>query len=122
MLVQVHAKRVAATLRQQIPGIRRVLVARTDGLPFYDELVDPTAVQTDDEAASAVVAAMLGLADHVSSTSQHGRLSSASIRSDDGCLTVYRAGDAHVLAVYAGPQVNLILLDRLATRLAGDLA
>lgn len=122
MLVDVHAKRVAATLRREIPGIRRVLLARTDGLPFHDEIIDPTAPNSDQEAASAVVAAMLGIAEHVSSTSRHGELGSAMVRSEQGCLVVYRAGPGHVLAIFAEPNVNLMLLDRLARRLVVDIS
>jgi predicted regulator of Ras-like GTPase activity (Roadblock/LC7/MglB family) len=122
VLLDVHAKRVAMTLRREIPEIRRVLVARTDGLPFHDEIVDATAPATDQESAAAVVASVLGLAEHVSGTSHHGELGSAIVRSEDGCLIVYRAGPGHALAIYAGPTVNLVLLDRLARRLVGDLA
>jgi predicted regulator of Ras-like GTPase activity (Roadblock/LC7/MglB family) len=122
MLVDVHAKRVAATLRREIPGVRRVLLARTDGLPFHDEVIDPGVPAADAESAAAVVAAMLGLAEHVSSTSRHGELGSAIVRSDDGCLVVYRAGAGHALAIYAAPTVNLVLLDRLARRLVADIA
>ena len=122
MLVDVHAKRVAATLRREIPGVRRVLLARTDGLPFHDEVIDPGVPVTDAEAASAVVAAMLGIAEHVSSTSRHGELGSAIVRSEEGCLIVYRAGPGHALAIFAGPAVNLVLLDRLARRLVADIA
>ena len=122
MLLQVHAKRVALTLRREIPGVRRVLLARTDGLPFHDEVVDEAAPVSDQESASAVVAAMLGLAEYVSETSRHGELGSAIVRSADGCLAVYRAGAHHVLAIYAEPNVNLVLLDRLARKLVADLA
>jgi predicted regulator of Ras-like GTPase activity (Roadblock/LC7/MglB family) len=121
VLLQVHAKRVALTLRREITGVRRVLLARTDGLPFHDEVVDETVPATDQESASAVVAAMLGLAEYVSATSRHGELGSAIVRSAEGCLVVYRAGAYHVLAIYAEPSVNLVLLDRLARKLVGDL-
>jgi predicted regulator of Ras-like GTPase activity (Roadblock/LC7/MglB family) len=122
MLVDVHARRVAATLRREIPGVRRVLVARTDGLPFHDEVIDDGAPAADPEAAAAVVAALLGLAEHVSATSRHGELGCAIVRSDDGCLVVYRAGTGHALAIYAAPTINLVLLDRLCRRLAAELA
>ena len=122
MLLQVHAKRAALTLRREITGVRRVLLARTDGLPFHDEVVDEAAPTTDQESASAVVAAMLGLAEYVSGTSRHGAVGSAIVRSEAGCLVVYRAGPHHVLAIYAEPTVNLVLLDRLARKLVADLA
>jgi uncharacterized protein len=121
VLLDIHAKRVALTLRREIPGVRRVLLARTDGLPFHDEVIDRDAPATDAESASAVVAAMLGLAEHVSSTSRHGELGSAIVRSEDGCLVVYRASGGHVLSIFAGPTVNLVLLDRLARNLMSEL-
>lgn len=130
MFLRVHAKKAAAQLRQQIPEVRRVLIAHTDGLPFHDDLADDLAddvtharmEQHDSETASAVVAAMLGLSEHANSASAHGTLSSATVRSDEGCLSVYPVGERHALAVYAAPSVNLVLLDHLARQLATDLA
>jgi predicted regulator of Ras-like GTPase activity (Roadblock/LC7/MglB family) len=121
VLLDIHAKRVALTLRREIPRVRRVLIARTDGLPFHDEVIDREAPATDAESAAAVVAAVLGLAEHVSSTSRHGELNSAIVRSEDGCLVVYRANAGHVLAIFTGPTVNLVLLDRLARNLMTEL-
>jgi predicted regulator of Ras-like GTPase activity (Roadblock/LC7/MglB family) len=67
VLLAVHAKRVALTLRREIPGVRRVLLARTDGLPFHDEVVDRSgAGHRRRSRRRAVVAAMLGLAEYVS--------------------------------------------------------
>ena len=37
MIVKYHATRVTGALRRDIPGVRRVLIARTDGLAFADD-------------------------------------------------------------------------------------
>lgn len=120
MLVRHHATRVSATLRKEIVGVRRVMIARRDGLAFHDDASQGES--TDAEvAAAAVAAALLGIAEHVSSTSEHGGLQCTIVRSDAGCLVVYGAGPEHVLGIYTEPTVNLILLDRVARRVVGDL-
>ena len=120
MLVRSHATRVSATLRQEINGVRRVMVARRDGLAFHDD-VDREQSTAAEEAAAAVAAALLGIAEHVSRASEHGELQSTIVRSDQGCLIVYGAGEEYVLGIYTDPTVNLNLLDRVARRVVGEI-
>lgn len=116
MIVRQHAQKLSNSLHRDFPLVRRVLLARTDGLLFFDDQ------ESDDgHAAAAVAAAMLGLGQHVSQTHQHGELQSAIVRSVDGAMIVYSAGNDHVLAIYSAPDINLILLDRVTRGLVADL-
>ncbi len=116
MIVRQHAQKLSNSLHRDFPLVRRVLLARTDGLLFFDDQDSD-----DGHAAAAVAAAMLGLGEHVSQTHQHGMLQSAIVRSEEGAMIVYAAGADHVLAVYSAPDINLILLDRVTRKLVGEL-
>lgn len=120
MIVRQHAQKLSIALHRDFPLVRRVLLARTDGLLFFDDSADGDAAD-DAHAASAVAAAMLGLGQHVSQTHRHGELQSAIVRSEDGAMIVYSAGDDHVLAIYSAPDINLILLDRKTRELVTEL-
>lgn len=116
MIVRQHAQKLSNVLHRDFPLVRRVLLARTDGLLFFDDQE-----KEDGHAAAAVAAAMLGLGQHVSQTHQHGELQSAIVRSHDGAMIVYAAGNDHVLAIYSAPDINLILLDRVTRSLVAEL-
>jgi predicted regulator of Ras-like GTPase activity (Roadblock/LC7/MglB family) len=116
VIVRFHAQKLSNALHRDFPLVRRVLLARTDGLLFFDDQE-----QEDGHAAAAVAAAMLGLGQHVSQTHQHGELQSAIVRSLDGAMIVYAAGNDHVLAIYSAPDINLILLDRVTRTLINEL-
>ena len=116
MIVRFHAQKLSNALHRDFALVRRVLLARTDGLLFFDDKE-----LSDGHAAAAVAAAMLGLGQHVSQTHQHGDLKSAIVRSAEGAMIVYAAGTDHVLAIYADPDINLILLDRVTRQLVEDL-
>ncbi|WP_432494451.1 roadblock/LC7 domain-containing protein [Kineococcus gypseus] len=117
MIVKYHATRVTAALRRDVEGVRRVLIARTDGLAFHDD-----GPEADHASAAAVVAAVLGLAQRAAAAHVLGGLRSTTVRGADGTLVVYPVDQSHVLAVLTGPSTNLVLLERLALRLADELA
>ncbi len=123
MLVKVHAKTAVAQLRTQVPGLRRVILARTDGLPFHDETMDRSVTSPDPrpEAAASVVAALLVVAERLAQTWHHGDPTSVLTRTGDGFLVAYRVGAGHVLVVDADETANFALLDRSARRIAAEL-
>lgn len=116
MIVRQHALGVAASLRNEIPGIRRVLIARTDGLPFYD---DGDASQHDSSAA--VVATVLGIAQQSGMAFGLDGLEMTTVRGHAGSMVVYAIDDHHLLAVVTEPKVNLVLLDRVVLRLIAGM-
>ena len=117
MIVKQHAIRVSGALKRDIPGLRRVLIARTDGLAFHDD-----GPERDHESAAAIVATVLGMAQRAAAANVLGPFQLTSVKGTDGCLVVYAINTSHVLAVVTDPTVNLVLLDRLALRLVADLA
>ncbi|WP_432495798.1 roadblock/LC7 domain-containing protein [Kineococcus auxinigenes] len=117
MIVKYHAARAGTVLRRGVEGVRRVLIARTDGLAFHDD-----GPEADHAGAAAVVAAVLGLAQRAAAANVLGELRCTTVRGADGNLVVYAVDHAHVLAVFTEPTANLVLLDRVALRLAGELA
>ncbi|MEZ0492934.1 roadblock/LC7 domain-containing protein [Kineococcus sp. TBRC 1896] len=117
MIVKQHALRVSGALKRDIDGVRRVLVARTDGLAFHDD-----GPERDHESAAAIVATVLGIAQRAAAANALGGFVQTTVKGADGCLVVYGVNDGHVLAVVTDPSVNLVLLDRLALRLVADLA
>lgn len=116
MIVRQHALGVAATLRHEIPGIRRVLVARTDGLPFFDD----GAAELHDSSA-AVVATVLGIAQQSGLAFGLDGLEMTTVRGPAGSMVVYAVDDHHLLAVVTEPKVNLVLLDRVVVRLVAGM-
>jgi predicted regulator of Ras-like GTPase activity (Roadblock/LC7/MglB family) len=116
MIVRQHALGVAATLRSEIPGIRRVLVARTDGLPFYDD-GDPAL----HDSSAAVVATVLGIAQQSGMAFGLEGLEMTTVRGPAGSMVVYAVDDHHLLAVVTEPKVNLVLLDRVVLRLIAGM-
>jgi predicted regulator of Ras-like GTPase activity (Roadblock/LC7/MglB family) len=117
VIVKQHAIRVSGALKRDIPGVQRVLIARTDGLAFHDD-----GPERQHEATAAVVATVLGIAQRAAADNALGQFQLTTVKGSDGCLVVYAVNTTHVLAVVADPSVNLVLLDRLALRLVGDLA
>ena len=117
MIVKYHATRASLALKRDVPGVRRVLIARTDGLAFHDD-----GPEHDHDSAAAVVATVLGIAERAAATAGLGAFTSTTVRGADGALVVHAVDAAHLLAVVVDPQVNLVLLDRLARRLVAELA
>ena len=117
MIVKYHAARVTTALHRDVEGVRRVLLARTDGLAFHDD-----GPEADHAGTAAVVAAVLGLAQRAAAANVLGDLRGTTVRGTDGNLVVYPVDQSHVLAVITEPTANLVLLDRLAAKLAGELA
>jgi predicted regulator of Ras-like GTPase activity (Roadblock/LC7/MglB family) len=117
MIVKQHAIRVSGALKRDIPGLRRILIARTDGLAFHDD-----GPERDHESTAAIVATVLGIAQRAADANVLGQFQLTTVKGSDGCLVVYAVNSSHVLAVVTDPSVNLVLLDRLALRLVADLA
>lgn len=93
------------------------MVARTDGLSFHDDAPD------QDEGPAAVAAAtVLAVGYQAVGAFTLGALQVTTVRGPDGCVVVYPIDARHLLTVVTDPNVNLVLLDRVAQRLAAELA
>jgi len=108
------------TLRNSIPELRGVLLASNEGLPVAHSLSNGT----DPNRVAAMAASASSLGRRISDSLNSGTLSEVSIRSDDGVLFVYSAGQKAVLAVMGpmGSNAGLIHLEaRDVAKQIGDL-
>lgn len=97
---------VARELRE-VAGVTRVLLARRDGLPLYDDL----ALAARDHAAAATASA-LGLGDLICEGVRLGALEGGAIFGGDGVLVYRPLESAYVLVVIADVAVDLADLYR----------
>ncbi len=102
MIVPKHGLLCAARLRRQVPGVTRVIIARTDGIALYD---DVPLEQRD--GGAALTAAVLGLGETASSSLDLGVLQFGITMSSERCLVVYPIDGAHLLAIIAQVDVDL---------------
>ncbi len=116
MIVRQHALQIAATVRRDLEGIRRVSVVRTDGRPFFDDPGDGPA-GADADAVAAEVAAVVTSARRVGSALATGPIDSLTVRGRDATIVAQPLDDLHVLVVTCAPDVNLVLLARVLTRI-----
>ncbi|WP_062517395.1 roadblock/LC7 domain-containing protein [Demequina gelatinilytica] len=105
MIIPKHGLMASAQIRRAVPGVARVLLARTDGIAVYDD-----ATLAERETGAAVAATLVGLAGSVTAAFHLGALDSVAIRTDGGVLVVQPIDAAHVLAVVASHDVDLAAL------------
>ncbi len=101
MIVPKHGLLCAARLRKQVAGVRRVIIARTDGIALYD---DVPLEQRD--GAAALTATVLGLAETASTSLDLSKVHFSVTMSADGCLFVYPIDEGHLLAITADVHVD----------------
>ncbi|WP_421743098.1 roadblock/LC7 domain-containing protein [Cellulomonas sp.] len=114
MIVRQHALQIAAVVRRDMEGIRRVSVVRTDGRPFFD---DPGDTGEDSEAVAAAVAATVSYARRTGTALATGAIDALTIRGREATVVAQPLDDLHVLVVTCGPDVNLVLLGRVLARI-----
>ena len=96
---------VLANLRAEVPLVRQVMLATSDGLP----LVEGDQAQSEPHEA-AMTATILALGSQVGSTVGGGTFIDCVIRSTEAVVCVLAVADRHVMAVTADAAVNLGLL------------
>jgi predicted regulator of Ras-like GTPase activity (Roadblock/LC7/MglB family) len=96
---------VLASLRDEVPLVRQVMLATSDGLP----LVEGDRAQSEPHEA-AMTATVLALGSQVGSTVGGGTFIDCVIRSTEAVVCVLAVADRHVMAVTADAKVNLGLL------------
>ncbi len=101
MIIPKHGLMASAQIKRAVPGVTRVLLARTDGIAVYD---DATLAERD--TGAAVSATLMGLAASVAGAFRLGGLDTVSVHTDAGVLVVQPIDEAHVLAVLADGDVD----------------
>jgi uncharacterized protein len=104
-------------LQQQIPGVRGVMLAASDGIPLAHNFPETSAGRI-----GAMAAAALGLAKRVTQTTLMGELSETTIRGEKGYLLIFAAGPKGVLIVAATLEVDLLRATAEARKLAHRIA
>lgn len=102
MIIPKHGLLASAQIKRSVPGVTRVLLARTDGIAVYDD-----ATLAERETGAAVTATLMGLAGSVAGAFRLGSLDSIAVRTSDGVLVVQPIDTAHVLAAVADRDVDL---------------
>lgn len=98
MIIPKHGLLAGARLRQELRGVTRVIVARTDGIALHDDV--PLAAR---DGGAALTAAMLGLAATATAAFGLGAARASMTVGEEGTI-VFAAVDAgHVLAVILDP-------------------
>lgn len=102
MIIPKHGLMASAQIKRAVPGVTRVLLARTDGIAVYDD-----ATLADRDTGAAVTATLMGLAGSVAHAFRLGALDSVAVRTATGVLVVQPIDAAHVLAAVADHDVDL---------------
>jgi predicted regulator of Ras-like GTPase activity (Roadblock/LC7/MglB family) len=107
-------------LRAEIPELRGIMLATSEGLPIAHSLSGGL----DSSRVAAMAAAAASLARRVGENLSLGQAGEASIAGPQGMMFVYPAGPMAVLAVIgqSGTNAGLVHLEaRMAAREMGDL-
>lgn len=102
MIVPKHGLLAAATLRNRVPELARVILARADGLPMYDDVS-----LAERDAGAAVTATILGLAGSAGVALGLGQEQAIVLSFEDGVLVLRSIAGRYVLAVVAPHQSDL---------------
>lgn len=106
-----------ASLRTDIPAIRRIMLATSDGLP-----VSVSGENYSEPHEAAMTASILALGAQVGTSIGGGEFADCTIRSTDSVVCVVAVSDQHVLAVSTDATVNLGLLLRQCRLTARQLS
>ena len=96
MILPQHGRIAAMMIRRVVPQASRVLIARKDGIAFFDE-----ATLLTRDAGAAATAAVLGLAQGVAEQMELGGLGTTSVECAGSLLTVIPLDGMHLIAVIA---------------------
>ncbi|MCM2390144.1 roadblock/LC7 domain-containing protein [Streptomyces albipurpureus] len=112
-------------LRVRVPQLTGAFAARTDGVVLAADIGStPEEAKERAERLAALTASVLGAAAQLSGVGGQGGFRELLVRGEQGYTGVYGAGPSAVLALLAGPRVNvgrLHLEARRAGARVGDL-
>ncbi|WP_084102704.1 hypothetical protein [Demequina sp. NBRC 110051] len=109
MIVPKHGLISAARLRQSLAGVRRVIIARADGIALYDDV--PLAER---DGGAALTAAVNGLAATVATSFTLGVAGANITLAEQGALVVCLIDAGHLLAILVDAQTDLTAALRAA--------
>ncbi|WP_027346422.1 roadblock/LC7 domain-containing protein [Hamadaea tsunoensis] len=89
-------------LRENLPHVAGVVVASVDGL-----LVTHDAPGVQAETFAAMSAAHLGLSQQIAAAAGSGAFRETVVRAATGYVASFAAGDAALMTVLAGPELNV---------------
>ncbi|MEM9611284.1 MAG: roadblock/LC7 domain-containing protein [Actinomycetota bacterium] len=95
--------------RDEAPNIHGALLATADGHPILSSLTE-----VDAAATAAMVAATIGIGSRLAGVLGSNELEEVSVRTPNGYLAIFDAGEATVLTVLTGPQANLARINSFA--------
>ncbi len=101
MIVPKHGMLASARLRNEVAGVRRVMLSRSDGLAMYDD-----AKLGERDSGAALTATIQGIAQGSAKTLALGSVLFTVTMCDAGCVFVYPVDSAHLLAVVTDPKVD----------------
>ena len=109
-------QKIIEQLQLVLPGVRSVLITRSDGLPLVK-----TVGQADVTKVAAMTATAVSLNKRIMSTVNAGDLTETSISGSQGQVLLYAAGPA-VLALSADSKANVAMINLKARRAARAIA
>lgn len=104
-------------LREEVPELRGVMLASSDGLAIASDFPEQ-----EGSRIAAMAATALGLGVRIAETVRLDNLEETVIRGKAGYMVVYAVGETAVLAVAAPSGTNLGLIHLIARRVAKELA
>jgi hypothetical protein len=104
------------TLESDVPSVVGTVIASRDGFVITDTLRGE-----DAEEIAAMVATTTGVSERMASTLSAGEVEETSIEGADRSVFLYQAGDEGVLAVIAGEDANVGMINLQARRAAGEV-
>ncbi|MDN4482508.1 roadblock/LC7 domain-containing protein [Demequina lignilytica] len=105
MIIPKHGLLASAQIKRAVPGVTRVLLARTDGIAVYDD-----ATLADRDTGAAVSATLIGLATSAAGALRLGRLDAVTLHTSAGLVVVQPIDSAHVLAAIAHEDIDVARL------------
>lgn len=94
MIIPKHGLFTAARLRQNLRGVTRVIIARTDGIPLYDDVP-----LRERDGGAALTAAILGLGATATAAFGFGAARASITVGETGTIVLAPIDAGHVLAI-----------------------
>lgn len=98
-----------AELREEAPGIHGALLATADGHPILSSLTE-----IDPASTAAMVAATIGIGGRLAGVLGSNDLEEVLVRTPNGYLAIFAAGQGTVLTIITGPSANLARINSFA--------
>ena len=105
------------SLCEAVAGVEGAVVATSDGL-----LVAHVLAENEQSQVAALISTVAAVARQAVLLTGRGELMEATVRGENGYLSVYAVGDSAVLAVLGRPDLNLAMLQLRTRPVVGRLS